>query len=166
MKNLFVVLLIVTSANVFAQDKIENGIFKTDMRNGLGEKIPMNFVLDSLTIEKINKHPSYLDWDNTVFSNPKNAEYIEKNKNKTHLEMFLMGKTAIGSHQVEYSLKIPNSYTPLQSENNRIYVSEGGEIVIRYAIKAQNSYGNFLYQTAVCYVKWNKGETVTEVLVY
>jgi hypothetical protein len=166
MKNLFMALLIVTSANVFAQHKIENGIFKTDMRNGLGEKTPINFVIDSLTIEKISKHPVYLDWDSTTFSNSINEEFIKKNKDKTHLEMFLMGKVAMGSHEVKYSLKIYNSYTPLQSEYNRIYVSEEGDILFRYAIKAQNSYGNFLHQTAVYHVKQVKGKTVSDVIIF
>jgi len=166
MKNLFLLLIAVIATNVFAQNKIENGYFKTEFSTGIGEKVPMSFILDSITIDKITHTPSYIYWDSVTFANPNNAGYIEKNKDKTHMEMFLMSNTGMGSIEVKYTLKTPNSYTPLQSTNNKIYVTEDQSIVIRYDIKAQNSYGNMIFSTAAYYVSFVNGKSVTKTYMF
>jgi hypothetical protein len=166
MKKLLVLIITVISVSVFSQNKIENNSFKTEFSTGIGEKILMSFALDSVTMDKITKTPSYIYWDSVTFSNPNNAGYIEKNKNKTHMEMFLSSNTGMGSIEVKYSLKIPNSYTPLQSTNNKIYVAEDQSVVVRYDIKAQNAYGNMIFSTAAYYISFVNGKSATKVYIF
>jgi hypothetical protein len=166
MKKLFLLLLTVIVTNVFAQNKIENGYFKTEFTTGIGEKVSMSFSLDSVTIDKITKTPSYIYWDSITFADSANAKYIEKHKDKTHMEMFLMSNAGMGSIQIKYALKIPNSYTPLQSTNNSIYVTEDKSIVIRYDIKGQNSYGNMIFNTAAYYISFVNGKSVTQPYIF
>jgi hypothetical protein len=166
MKKILLLAVLALRINVSAQDVIDNGYYKTNLKSGLGNDVAMSFSIDSITMEKIMQHPSYLNWDSTTFNNPENAEYIEKNKDKTHLEMFLMGKVLLGSIYVEMGLKYPKSYSPIASSTNRIYISStNNDIVISYAMQAQNAYGNMLYNTAMIYVRWLNGKTETKAYV-
>jgi hypothetical protein len=166
MKQILILLVVALSFCTNAQEVIENGYYKTNLETGLGNDVAMSFSIDSITMEKIMQHPSYLNWDSTTFNNPENAEYIEKNKDKTHLEMFLMGKVLLGAIYVEMGLKYPKSYSPIASSTNRIYISStNNDIVISYAMQAQNAYGNMLYNTAMIYVRWVDGKTETKAYV-
>jgi len=167
MKYLFLFITTVISVNSHSQNKLENGYFKTELANGLGQKIQVDFAIDSLMVDKISKHPAYLYWDSTTFSNPNNAGYIEKNKDKTHMEMFLMGSIMMGSVNLNYSVKNTSSYTPLQSKNNRVSILEyNNSIIISYDFQAQNFYGNMIFSTGVYSILFKDGKNVTDTTIF
>lgn len=143
----------------FGQEKtnyLKDGIFHTTFESGIGEKIKMDFVIDSVNLVKIQETEIFKNWDSTTFSNPKNAVYIETCKSLSHVEMFLMGKTTMASFYAKFQLKNTNSYTPING--NPIIFCSSGKITIVFPMKAQNGYGNFILSKAFYSLEWVDGK--------
>lgn len=138
---------------------LKNGVFMTTFETGVGEKVPMEFNIDSVDILEIQETQLYKNWDSTTFSNPANAGYIERWKSLKHIEIFLMSTTNMASFYAKYELKNKNSYTPINGTSS-IYCKDG-KITVVFPMKGQNGYGNFIMSKAFYVIEWVDGKEKT-----
>jgi hypothetical protein len=87
---------------------LKNNVFYTTFETGVGEKINMEFNVDSVSIKKIQETENFKNWVTETFSNTANAGYIEKWKSLSHIEMYLMGITSMASFYAKFELKNRN----------------------------------------------------------
>jgi hypothetical protein len=130
------------------EDYIKDGIFYTTFKSGIGEVIPVKFKLSGDFLNKIQKSEIYLLWEKETFSNPENVGYIERHKNKTHVETYLMSCTSMASFYTKLGLKNGNSYTPIADGEGFVYVNDKNEVSFSFPFKGQNGYGNMLFATS------------------
>lgn len=135
---------------------LKDDIFYTTFESGVGEKIKMEFNIDSNDIVKIQETELFKNWVNATFSNTENAEYIERWKSISHIEIFLMRTTSMASFYAQFELKNRNSYTPING-TSYIYCKDG-EITVMFPMKAQNGYGNFIISKAFYTIEFVDGE--------
>jgi len=167
MKNILFISALLISSILFGQDTLtQDGKFNTEFETGFGVKVPMTFNVSGINLEKIKSSPEFKVWEEQTFSNPKNADYIEKNKNKTHIEMFLMSELTMSSFFTKFKLKNGNSYTPINGTSSLVYVPKDGGINITFNFQAQNGYGNMIYSTSITTVKLVDGKIDYETFVY
>lgn len=145
---------------VFSQDYgFKDGYFFTSIPNGVGQEISVKFTLSNENIELIKNHPSYKNWDSITFTNPKNADFIERHKNHTHLETYLFSTIGMASIWAKLDLKNMKSFTPIENSKGLIYCKEN-KINISFPFQAQNGYGNMIFMEAYYSVKFENGKNV------
>jgi len=167
MKNIIFISTLFISSILNGQDTFtQDGKFKTEFQTGFGVKVPMTFNISETDLIKIKNSSEFKVWEEQTFSNPKNADYIEKNKNKTHIEMFLMGQITMSSFFTKFKLKNGDSYTPINGTSSLVYVPKDGGINITFKLQAQNGYGNMVYSTSTTIVKLVDGKIDYETFVY
>lgn len=125
------------------QNYIKDNVFYTIFKSGAGEEIPVKFSFGDDFLNKITETEVYKLWETETFNNPANSGYIERNKDKTHIELYLMGSTYMASFYSKMGLKNTNSYTPINGEGF-IYINDKGEVNFSFPFKGQNGYGNFI----------------------
>lgn len=135
---------------------LKNNVFYTTFETGVGEKINMEFNVDSVSIKKIQETENYKNWVTETFSNPANAGYIEKWKSLSHIEMYLMGTTSMASFYAKFELKNRNSYTPINGTSS--IRCNDGKITVVFPMKGQNGYGNFIMSKAFYVLEWVDGK--------
>ncbi len=150
------IALMMSFVTMSYSQSLKNSVFYTTFQSGVGEKIPMEFSIDSSDVIKIQESEVFKNWDSVTFSNPQNAGYIEKWKSLSHIEMFLMSKTSMSSFYAKFQLKNSNSYTPINGIS-MIYCKDG-KITIVFPMKAQNGYGNYIMSKAFYTVEFVNGK--------
>jgi len=161
MKKLLVLTMVLVSFVSYGQQKedyIKDGFFYTTFKSGVGETIPVKFKFGNDFLEKLPKSEVYLLWEKDTYSNPENAEYVERNKNKTHIETYLMGGTGMASFYAKFGLKNGTSYTPISNSEGFVYINDKGEVNFSFPFKGQNGYGNMLIATAYYSEKIKNGK--------
>jgi hypothetical protein len=148
----FLMVLMVTliSLSGFSQEKqnyIQDGIFYTTLESGVGEQVPIKLSLSSDFLDRITTTEVFKKWKDETFSNPKNAAYIERWKNQTDVETYLMGSVGMASFYAKWELKNRDSYTPVNGKG-LVYINSKNEVCISFPIKGQNGYGNMIFATA------------------
>ena len=144
----------------FSQEKenyIKDGFFYTKLESGVGEEILVKMSLSSDFLDKITTTEVFKKWKDETFSNPKNAGFIEKWKNQTDIETYLMSAVGMASFYAKWELKNRDSYTPVNGKGF-IYVNDKNEVNISFPIKGQNGYGNMIFATAYYSEKMKDGE--------
>jgi hypothetical protein len=157
MKNLKVVLMfmcLVTMVSV--SQNLKNGVFYTNLLSGVGEKVPMEFTIDSVDIINIQETELYKNWETKTFYNPENAEYLEKWKSLTHIELFLMSTTTMASIKSQFNLKNSTSYIPINGMSSITF--KDGKITVTFPMKGQNGYGNYIVSKAFYIIEWVDGK--------
>ena len=157
---LFALVTIVSFGQV-KEDYVKDDFFYTTFKSGVGETTPVKFKLGSDFLEKLPKSEIYLLWEKDTYSNPENSGYVEKNKDKTHIETYLMSCTSMASFYAKLGLKNGSSYTPIANGEGFIYVNDKGEVNFSFPFKGQNGYGNMLIATAYYTEKIKNGKRDT-----
>ena len=164
MKKLLVFSMVLVSFVSYGQVKknyVKDDFFYTTFESGVGETTPVKFKLGSDFLEKLPKSEIYLLWEKDTYSNPENSGYVEKNKDKTHIETYLMSCTSMASFYAKLGLKNGSSYTPIANGEGFIYVNDKGEVNFSFPFKGQNGYGNMLIATAYYTEKIKNGKIDT-----
>ena len=154
---LFALVTIVSFGQV-KEDYVKDGFFYTTFKSGVGETTPIKFKFGNDFLEKLQKSEVYLLWEKETFSNPENASYIERNKDKTHIETYLMSGTGMASFYAKLGLKNGTSYTPISNSEGFVYINDKGEVNFSFPFKGQNGYGNMLIATAYYSEKIKNGK--------
>ena len=136
---------------------IKDNVFSIPLESGIGVEYNVNFLISNETIEAINSNEAFKHWDSVTFSNPKNANFIEVNKNHTHFETFLFSTLNMASFNATYDLKNPSSYTIIENSQGIIYVKEN-KINFSFPFKAQNGYGTMIFMKAYYTLEYVNGE--------
>ena len=158
------VLLLASVAMVsFGQVKenyIKDGAFYTTFKSGVGEIVPVKFNLGNggEFLTELEKSEIYLLWEKETYTNPENSAYVEKNKDKTHIETYLMSCTWMASFYAKTGLKNSSSYTPIANSEGFIYINDKGEVCFSFPFKGQNGYGNMLIAEAYYTEKIKNGK--------
>lgn len=146
----------------------------------------MSFKIDSATIDGIISHPVYLQWESKLMLSPEYAEFLEDNKDKTHLEMFLMNYISDGEKRAISQYVLPKTYKPLniydQYEQGvkakdlfieNIYISRdyyglnrNEPIMIFYRVENATTYHFDNVNIVSISISWIDNKEVIEVLVY
>jgi hypothetical protein len=152
----------------FSQEKenyIKDNYFYTNIKSGIEENIPVKFKLGLDFQNKILENTIYKLWENETFSNPNNAGYIEKWKNQTHLETYLMGIADMAAFYAKLELKNGGSFTPLKDAEGFIYSNDEGSINLTFPFKAQNGYGNMIFSKGYYIESLKDGKKETKHLI-
>jgi hypothetical protein len=156
LKVMMMTLIMCLMTMVSFGQSLKNNVFYITFETGVGEKIDMEFNVDSVSILKIQETENFKNWVTTTFSNPENAGYIEKWKYLSHIEMFLMGITNMASFYAKFELKNRSSYTPI---NGTSFIRcNDGKITVVFPMKGQNGYGNFIMSQAFYVLEWVDGK--------
>ena len=156
--NLILAFCLITSLSYSQDYQIKDDYFTTTLKSGVGEIINVKFSISAETINLIKSHEAFKDWDSTTFSNPKNAGYIEKNKNHEHYETFLYSNINMTSIYAQMDLKNSQSYLPIEGSEGMIYIIDD-KINISFPFKAQNGYGNMIFMKAYYSMSFLNGKT-------
>jgi len=145
---------------LFSQDYgLKDGYFTTTIKSGVGQDVILKFVISDENIELVKNHESFKNWDSLTFNNPKNADYIEFHKNRSHLETYLFSKISMASFWIKYDLKNKQSFTPIQNSEGFIYCDEN-KINISFPFQAQNGYGNMIVMKGYFSIQFENGKDV------
>ncbi len=161
MKKVLVLAMVLLSFVSYGQQKedyIKDGVFYTNFKSGTGEIVPVKFKISSDFLEKLQKSEVYLLWEKETFTNPENSEYVEKHKDKTRVETYLMSCTSMASFYAKFGLKNTSSYTPIPNSEGFVYVNDSGEVSFSFPFKGQNGYGNMLIAKAYYIEKIKNGK--------
>jgi hypothetical protein len=151
MKKLLVLSMVLVSFVSYGQQKehyIKDDYFYTTFKSGVGEMTPVKFKFGGDFLIKLEKSEAYLLWEKETYSNPENSGYVEKHKDKTHIETYLMSSTSMASFYAKFGLKNGSSYTPIPNSEGFVYVNDKGDVNFSFPFKGQNGYGNMLIATA------------------
>jgi len=141
------------------ENYIKDNVFYTNLNSGVEASIPVKFKISSDFQNKILDNTIYKLWEKETYSNPKNAGYIEKWKNQSHLETYLMGITKMASECAKIDLKNGTSFSPIKDSEGFINSDEEGSIKVTFPFKAQNGYGNMIFAKAYYIESVKNGKT-------
>lgn len=147
---LFTLLLTLFTFVSFAQkdNYIKENLFYTNFTSGVGEKIQVKFKFGSDFQTKVIENEIFKKWEVSTYTDSSNAGYVEKWKNQTHLETYLMGLTGMASFYAKLELKNGGSYSPIKDSEGFIYINDKGSINVSFPFKAQNGLGNMIFAKA------------------
>lgn len=165
MKNLNLTLTtfifsVLTSLSYSQDYQIKDGYFTTTLKSGVGEMINVKFLISDETINKIQSHDCFKNWDSTNLNNPKNKEFIEKHKSHPRYETFIFSNITMTSIYAQMDLKNMDSYLPIEGSEGMIYITDD-KINISLPFKAQNGYGNMIFMKAYYSMKFVNGKKET-----
>ena len=130
------------SSSVFAHAQYVNGIFTTQIKNGVGVEVTMSFEADSTKIVNSQTYATFFKQSNVPL-------YAEKNPELDSLELFLKHEVNLQSLMTRLKLNNGTSFEPINVPANMIYLNQEGDINISYVFKAQNGYGNLIMGKAI-----------------
>jgi hypothetical protein len=115
---------------------LKDNVYYITFESGIGEKIPMEFSIDSFSIAEIQK--------TKIFKS--------RGLNSYDVVLFLGRVTSNASSCAENKLKNRSSYTPI---NGRCYIyCINGSVLIGFHLKGQNGYGNFIIKKLSYHLSW------------
>lgn len=152
------IFCVLTSLSYSQDYQLKDGYFNTTVKSGVGEMINIKFYISTETIDLIQSHDCFKDWDSTTFNDPKNEGYIEKHKSHSHFETFLFSNVYMTGFYAKMDLKNSQSFLPIENSEGNIFIADG-KINISFPFKAQNGYGNMIFMTAYSSMKFVNGKT-------
>lgn len=144
---------------------IEGSYFHTNFTDGVGEAIPFKFRFENQFLDKLENSELFKLWVDQTYSNPENKIFIENNKDRSKVEVFLNSKTGMASILTKMKLKNTTSYTILQDAEGFIEIEEDGDLYIEFPFKGQNGFGNLIFLKSTLTEKVVDGKIVREVFV-
>jgi hypothetical protein len=165
MKRLLATLLIFLIYTCSYGQSLRNNVFYNTLNSGIGEKISMEFSIDSTSIVQIQETEQYKSWINETYlsTTTSSIEWRERFNEHSSLELYLMTRTGLASVNAKYKLKNPNSYTPINGDAS--VRCRDGKITIVFPMKGQNAYGNFIISKAYFTIEWVNGEVKEETFI-
>lgn len=152
----------------YGQEKtvyIDGNYFYTSFTDGVGQVIPFKFKFEDQFLGKLENCEIFNLWVDQTYSNPENKNFIEKNKDKSKVELFLISETGMASILTKMKLKNTTSYTILQDTEGFIEIEEDGDLYIEFPFKGQNGFGNLIFLKSTLTEKIDNGKIVREVFV-
>lgn len=147
---------------VTKENYISDDVFFTKLESGVGEIVPVKFKLSSDLSATISSNKIFQEWDSTTYSNPKNAKFVEKWKNQTHLETYLIGITKMAGEMAKIDLKNGTSFSPIADSQGFINIMDDGSISVTLPFKAQNGNGNMVFAKAYYTEKIKGGKVIID----
>lgn len=137
MKKIIIIFILAFVAMISYGQKM----FITQLENGVGQKVPINFSISDTT--EILESELFKAWEDQTYNNQGNAGYLEKHKQFSHLELFLISQTKMASFHTQLLYKNMTSYSPVENSEGFIYMKDGN-LKISMTTKGQNGYGNYI----------------------